>query len=83
VSRTSLVGDPATALPSVVWSSPTQTATQLPLASDTRDDCDYYFDGASFQQSIANTHWISTCEIAAAVMGVSLLDLQTWNPGKT
>ncbi|KAL3423876.1 LysM domain-containing protein [Phlyctema vagabunda] len=80
VSRTSIAGDPATGLPAVIWTSPTPTTTQLPIASDTRDDCNHYFRGDFFQDSIDGTHWKSTCELAAAVMDVTIEDLQTWNP---
>ena len=80
LSLTSIVGDPATNLPPVAWSSPTQTTTSIPLASDTRDDCSFYFKGEDYQQSLEGTHWKSTCEFVGAVLDVTIEDLSTWNP---
>lgn len=81
-TRNASFQDVATLLPPVSWSSPTPTATQVPLASGSRDDCDSYLLGDSYQQNFTNSYLTSNCYLAAEVMGVTLLDLETWNPGK-
>jgi len=53
----------------------------MPIATDTRDDCTYYFKGDAYQQSLEGTLWKSSCDFAAAVLAVSFEDLYTWNPG--
>jgi len=54
--------------------------TQVPLASDTRDDCYEYFDGARMQTDISGTKYRHQCDLAAAVFGVTLPELLLWNP---
>ncbi|KAF8252101.1 LysM domain-containing protein [Wilcoxina mikolae CBS 423.85] len=80
ITFTSLDGDIAT-LPDATYVTPTKSSTDLPLASDTRTDCNDYFDGDLFQNSINGSNWNSPCELAAAVFGVPLEDFGIWNPG--
>ncbi|KAI3331384.1 hypothetical protein F4824DRAFT_294880 [Ustulina deusta] len=80
---TSLVGDPATRWPTITYTTPTRTATlqRPPLATDTRDDCFQYFDGASYVGKVEGaSYYKSDCDLAAHVFQVSLDDLAVWNP---
>lgn len=75
--------DVATTLPAVAWSSPTPTSTSLaPLASGTRDDCADYVLGDWYQSDLGGSYLTSNCHLAAEIMGVTLEDLETWNPSK-
>ncbi|KAI1776335.1 LysM domain-containing protein [Hypoxylon cercidicola] len=79
-TRNASFEDVATLLPPVSWSSPTPTTTPAPLASGTRDDCESYLLGDAYQQNLTNSYLLSNCHLAAEVMGVTLTDLETWNP---
>jgi hypothetical protein len=71
-------------------SLPTATYVPIPfnttkrlLADGTRSDCDMYFDGGRYQslQSFGLTTYNSICEFVADMFGVSIMDLEFWNPG--
>ncbi|CAI4218948.1 unnamed protein product [Parascedosporium putredinis] len=72
----SSVKDAATELPSVKWSSPATEATDLPLATGTRDDCASYIDGDEFQRDLSGMLVNSNCQLVANVWDVSLEDLE-------
>lgn len=52
------------------------TATSLPLASGTRDDCWQYFNGTNYiGKATGSSLFTSDCDFAAQVFGISLEDL--------
>jgi hypothetical protein len=53
--------------------------TSLPLADGTREDCNFYVDGSSYQDSVP--YFTSICAFAASVYDVTLADFGTWNKG--
>ncbi|DAA75949.1 TPA_exp: LysM domain-containing protein [Trichophyton benhamiae CBS 112371] len=53
-----------------------------PIAEGTRDDCNYYFDGAEFQYNVTNTYWNSNCQIPPPqVYRVDPESFESWNAG--
>ncbi|KAK2015703.1 LysM domain-containing protein [Colletotrichum eremochloae] len=77
---TGSIEDTATDLPDVVWVSPTPTATQIPVATGSREDCLTYLKGEDWQKDLSGTYLISNCDLVATVFGVTLQDLEVWNP---
>lgn len=79
---TTHVGDPATIWPAANYTMPTRTSTtQLPLATDTQNDCFQYFNGSSYIGKITSgSYYQSDCDLAAHVFMTSLDDLAVWNP---
>lgn len=66
-------------LPSATTTFNHTQATGKPLASGTRDDCNYYFDGSAFQGTLS---WYSSqCARAAAAYNVDLDAFSSWNQG--
>jgi hypothetical protein len=53
--------------------------TEAPFADGTRQDCNFYFDGSSFQDPVP--YFKSLCDFAAAIYSVKLADFGTWNKG--
>ncbi|RMZ83680.1 hypothetical protein DV738_g1034, partial [Chaetothyriales sp. CBS 135597] len=80
LTRTGSLEDSATTFPPVVWSSPTPTTTQIPLASGTRKDCYSYLVGDDWQTDLSGTDLGSNCNLIASVWDVTLEDLRVWNP---
>lgn len=58
----------------------TPTSTQMAFAEDTRDDCYQYFEASQMETDISGTSFRHQCDLAAAVYGVELSELLTWNP---
>ncbi|KAF8457847.1 hypothetical protein BDZ91DRAFT_785929 [Kalaharituber pfeilii] len=72
-----LTEDLATTLPDATWTAPPALWTDLPMAPQTRPDCETLFDGIVFA---AAPNWNSPCELAASSFGVTLEELGVWNP---
>lgn len=79
---TGTIDDTATTLPDASFTYPLPARTPLPLASGTRKECYQYADGDEWQVNITSTYFSSQCAFFAAVMGVTLEDLQVWNPSE-
>ncbi|KAI8630383.1 hypothetical protein F5Y19DRAFT_474775 [Xylariaceae sp. FL1651] len=80
---------PNSATPSSAWSSaPTATwippvlniTDDAPLANGTRSDCWSFTNGNKLQIPINGTFYSSTCQLIAQTYGISLEQLQNWNP---
>ncbi|KAK2610141.1 hypothetical protein N8I77_003595 [Diaporthe amygdali] len=82
VSATNTI--PYDSLPKATYTPPAITGLPaiLPLANGTRKDCYLFVDGSQLQveYDLANTLYISTCQALAGGWGVSLEELQNWNP---
>jgi LysM repeat protein len=52
-------------------------STTLPLAKGTRSDCNFYFNGGTFQGN--STFYSSQCELAASVYDVEVEAFEAWN----
>ena len=52
-------------------------STALPLAKGTRPDCNFYFNGGTFQGN--STFYSSQCELAASVYDVEVEAFNAWN----
>jgi hypothetical protein len=55
----------------------TISSTALPLAKGTRSDCNFYFNGGTFQGN--STFYSSQCELAASVYDVEIDSFNAWN----
>ncbi|KAF2994019.1 hypothetical protein E8E14_001179 [Neopestalotiopsis sp. 37M] len=79
---------------SVAWTttvdpSSLPTATYIPdqyvsevitYANGTRTDCATYISGADYQKDLSNTTFVSNCDLALTVFGITYADLTVWNP---
>ena len=70
-----------TDLPVATYTGSNSTTTAFPLASGTRDDCGYYFNGDRFQGGLQGDWYPSECAFVADVYGVDLDDFANWNYG--
>lgn len=53
------------------------SSTAIPLAKGTRSDCNFYFNGGTFQGN--STFYSSQCELAAKVYNVEIEAFSAWN----
>ncbi|KAF8457864.1 LysM domain-containing protein [Kalaharituber pfeilii] len=67
-------------LPDADYTTPAPRVTEAPIASGSRQDCAEYIDGDSMQLDLNGTWWESTCQFVAKLYGVSLEELEIWNP---
>ncbi|KAL9627855.1 MAG: hypothetical protein Q9164_007467 [Protoblastenia rupestris] len=69
-------------LPEATYTKKNSTTTSFPLASGTRDGCDYYyFNGDRFQGSLQRDWYPSQCAFVADMYGADLDDFANWNYG--
>ncbi|KAI9150011.1 LysM domain-containing protein [Paramyrothecium foliicola] len=80
LTMSGFINDTATTLPDASFTYPSPIRTPLPLASGTRHNCEQYSSGDDWQQNLTSTYFTSHCAFMAAVVGVTLEDLQVWNP---
>ncbi|KAJ8120118.1 hypothetical protein ONZ43_g3090 [Nemania bipapillata] len=67
--------------PKATWVPPSLNITDdTPLANGTRSDCWQFTDGSSLQLPINGSIYFSTCQLISSVYGISLDQLQNWNP---
>ncbi|KAG8161313.1 hypothetical protein KVR01_009577 [Diaporthe batatas] len=75
---------PYDSLPKATYTPPAITGLPvvLPIANGTRKDCYLFVDGEQLQVSydLASTVYTSTCHALAGGWGISLEELQNWNP---
>ncbi|RSL84063.1 hypothetical protein CEP51_004161 [Fusarium floridanum] len=69
-------------LPNATFSAPaiTDVATYLPKASGTRIDCHIFMDGKDLQYDMSWSLGFSACAELAEIWGISLEELENWNP---
>ncbi|RMJ12213.1 hypothetical protein CDV36_008133 [Fusarium kuroshium] len=69
-------------LPNATFSAPaiTDVATYLPKASGTRIDCHIFMDGKDLQYDMSWSMGFSACAELAEIWGISLEELENWNP---
>ncbi|KAF4950590.1 hypothetical protein FGADI_8104 [Fusarium gaditjirri] len=69
-------------LPNATFSAPaiTDVAAYLPKASGTRSDCYIFMDGKDLQLEMSWSSSFSACARLAEVWGISLKELENWNP---
>ncbi|KAJ4319637.1 hypothetical protein N0V84_006273 [Fusarium piperis] len=69
-------------LPKATFTAPaiTDVATYLPRASGTRSDCYIFMDGKDLQFDMSWGFSFSACVELARVWGISLDELENWNP---
>ncbi|RSL86748.1 hypothetical protein CDV31_016358 [Fusarium ambrosium] len=69
-------------LPSATFTAPviTGVATYLPRANGTRKDCYIFMDGTDLQVDMSWGFSFSACVEVVNVWGISLDELQNWNP---
>ncbi|RMJ21574.1 LysM domain-containing protein, partial [Aspergillus sp. HF37] len=83
IPPTSSVPDvPYSNLPKATYTPPPITGLpqHLPLAHGTRSDCFAYANGADLDVDITYTYYKSVCDALAHGWGVTLEQLQNWNP---
>ncbi|ETS74812.1 hypothetical protein PFICI_13296 [Pestalotiopsis fici W106-1] len=80
LTMTGTIEDSATTLPDASFTYPSPVRTPFPLATGSRKDCSQYSNGDEWQQNLTSTYFTSHCALMAAVIGVTLEDLQVWNP---
>ncbi|KAL2817249.1 hypothetical protein BDW59DRAFT_166063 [Aspergillus cavernicola] len=80
--ETSISTVPYTNLPKATYTPPKITGlpTSLPLAPGTRKDCFVYAVGSDLEVDIGFTFFTSVCDALAQGWGISLEELQNWNP---
>ncbi|KAL5040877.1 hypothetical protein BDW71DRAFT_212672 [Aspergillus fruticulosus] len=80
--ETSISTVPYTNLPKATYTPPKITGlpTSLPVAPGTRKDCFVYAAGSDLDVDIGFTFFTSVCDALAKGWGISLEELQNWNP---
>ncbi|KAL4746388.1 hypothetical protein BDW72DRAFT_197744 [Aspergillus terricola var. indicus] len=80
--ETSISTVPYANLPKATYTPPKITGmpTSLPLAPGTRKDCFAYAAGSDLGVDIGFTFFTSICDALAQGWGISLEELQNWNP---
>ncbi|KAI0398850.1 hypothetical protein F4802DRAFT_613319 [Xylaria palmicola] len=78
----SLTGTPTAfaSLPTATYIPPLFGGYNRTYANQTRQDCQYYADGADLTVEVNGTFYDNTCQLAAVTYGISLENLAMWNP---
>ncbi|KAH6978803.1 hypothetical protein EDB82DRAFT_506277 [Fusarium venenatum] len=73
---------PFDSLPEATFTVPriTDLPKKLPLAEETRNDCFLYADGSDLHSDSSWLFDVSECERLVPVWGITLEELQNWNP---
>ncbi|GJC83778.1 lysM domain-containing protein ARB_00327 [Colletotrichum liriopes] len=80
LTMTGTIDDTATNLPDASFTYPEPSRTPLPLALESRQDCAFFVDSDDVNVNLTGTYFRSQCEFLSALTGVTLEDLQIWNP---
>lgn len=70
-------------LPAATYTRATTFETPFPIASGTRDNCNFYFKGDDYQGILEGGFYVSQCQFVVNIFDVDLDDFGSWNYGNS